>query len=139
MFELNWPPPGLGLEKANPKRLADAGYVGVAVAAAVGFTLLGLGVDAAFFNGVTLSKLRSLDSMPWPARAGLVLFSTLVEELLYRFTVMTLVAWAIVRVDASQQGKAWVMWTSIGLSAVLFAGAYAGNLPNVPNPLLRAL
>jgi membrane protease YdiL (CAAX protease family) len=139
MFDLGWPPPGLGLGKIDARNLADGRRLRIALVAAVGFTLIALGTDAALFAGASAAKLRSLTGMSLMPRIGMVVLSTLVEELLYRFVVMTMVVWAIVRIDGDQAGKGWVMWTGIGVSATLFAAAYAGNLPDVAHPLLRAL
>lgn len=57
-----------------------------------------------------------------------VLYGGIVEEILLRWGLMTLLAWLLWRLFQRGQGapRAWIMWTAIVASALLFG---AGHLP----------
>ena len=57
-----------------------------------------------------------------------ILYGGIVEEILLRWGLMTLLAWLLWRLFQRGQGtpRAWVMWTAIVVSALLFG---AGHLP----------
>ena len=99
------------------------------IVAAVGVVLV-LGLDAA---------TRSLVPAPVNIPAGQegrtlgltitgVLYGGIVEEILLRWGLMTLLAWLLWRLFQRGQGtpRAWIMWVAIVASALLFG---AGHLP----------
>jgi len=99
------------------------------IVAAVGVALV-LGLDAA---------TRSLVPAPVNIPAGQegrtlgltitgVLYGGIVEEILLRWSLMTLLAWLLWRLFQRGQGtpRAWIMWVAIVASALLFG---AGHLP----------
>ncbi len=99
------------------------------IVAAVGVALV-LGLDAA---------TRSLVPAPVNIPAGQegrtlgltitgVLYGGIVEEILLRWGLMTLLAWLLWRLFQRGQGtpRAWIMWVAIVASALLFG---AGHLP----------
>lgn len=80
---------------------------------------------------------------PWPALAIGVLYGGVTEEVMMRWGVMSLVAWALWRLwqrssAEAARPSARVMWAAIGLSALVFALAH---LPAVAQmaPLSPAL
>lgn len=80
---------------------------------------------------------------PWPALAIGLLYGGLAEEVMMRWGVMSLVAWALWRLAQRSSAEATrpsprVMWAAIGLSALVFALAH---LPAVAQmaPLSPAL
>jgi hypothetical protein len=66
----------------------------------------------------------------WLGLLSSVLYGGIVEEILLRLFVMTLIVWLMSRVlglfGIQQTLPTWVFWWAIGLSALLFA---AGHLP----------
>lgn len=99
------------------------------VVAAVGVAVI-LGLDAA-----TQSFVPAPVNIPESEQGrtlGLtitgVLYGGIVEEILLRWGLMTLLAWVLWRLAQHGQGtpRAWIMWTAIVVSALLFG---AGHLP----------
>lgn len=99
------------------------------IVAAVGVALV-LGLDAA-----TQSLVPAPVNIPAGQEGrtlGLtitgVLYGGIVEEILLRWSLMTLLAWLLWRLFQRGQGtpRAWIMWVAIVASALLFG---AGHLP----------
>lgn len=102
--------------------------------------LLMLGVDQVFFDGASLDRVRAFGSEPLGFRALVVIYSAVLEELLYRVALSTLFAWfAYMALPRVASRKALAQWIGIITAALLFGVAHAGNLPDVPHPVLRAV
>jgi len=74
-----------------------------------------------------------------------ILYGGITEELLLRWGVMTLLAWIVWRVVQRGEGvpRPWLIWTAIGVSAVLFGaghlGAAAALVPLTPAVIVRTV
>jgi hypothetical protein len=73
-----------------------------------------------------------------------LLYGGLTEEVMFRWGVMSLVAWALWRLAGRPQTiPAWLMPTAIVLSALAFGAAHlpalAGTLPLAPGPVARTI
>lgn len=74
-----------------------------------------------------------------------VLYGGITEELLLRWGLMTLLAWIAWRVVQRGHGvpRSWLMWTAIGVSALLFGaghlGAAAALVPLTPAVVIRTV
>src|SRR5436190_13176300 len=97
---VRWPPADLGIGTWLNSVLASESersrlfrslwlYIAVGVAAAAGILVL----DWLLFAGASLSRIRALRSESVPARLLVVLVSALVEELIYRVFLSTVLAW----------------------------------------------
>ena len=105
--------------------------------------LLMLGIDQVLFGGASLQRVRDLGSQPLGFRLLVVLYSGVTEELLYRLFLASLVAWlahvALSGFTRQAEPRAFAQWLGILVAAVLFGLAHVGNLPDVANPVLRAV
>jgi hypothetical protein len=138
-----WPPSPLGI--GTPLNLALAKPetrptlklwlpLAVVIGAATPFVILLL--DRLLFAGVSMQRVRTLGALPFATRAGIVLFSAVTEELIYRAVISTLVAWLAYLALGKQTAA---IWLGILVAAVLFGLAHVANLPDVPHPFLRAI
>jgi membrane protease YdiL (CAAX protease family) len=143
-----WPPRGLGLGTplnsalASPetrrgfgKVLWQSAALGVATAAAM------LGLDRLLFAGVSLGRLRTLGAYSLTYRLGVVAYSAVFEELIYRLAAATLVA-AVAKLLLSRRGpaaKPIAEWAGVLVAALLFGLAHVGNVPDAAHPILRAV
>ena len=115
--------------------LWKSAVLGVATTTAV------LGLDQLLFEGASLERIRSLGVYSLPFRLGIVAYSAIAEELLYRLGVATLVA-ALVKLALSRRGliaKPIAEWSGVLVAAFLFGLAHVGNAPNAAHPVLRAV
>jgi len=98
-------------------------------------------IDHVLFAGVSLQRVRDLGSQPLGFRILVVLYSGVTEELLYRLFLATFVAWlahmAISRFTRAPTALA--QWLGILVAALMFGLAHVGNLPDVAQPVLRAV
>jgi hypothetical protein len=100
-----------------------------------------LALDQLLFNGVSLSRLAELGSQPLGVRLGILLYSAVTEEILYRLGVATLFAWLTLLALPQRLGwrKAAAQWVGIVIAALLFGLAHVANLPDLAHPVLRAV
>ncbi len=147
-MEIRWPPTPLGL--GSPLNLASAspGTRGLLRRAwwlvpALGpaTPLLMLAIDRSFFGGVSLQRVRDLGSEPLAFRLAAVLYSGVMEEVIYRLFLATLIAWAshVALARFVSDPRVLAQWLGILVAALLFGLAHVGNLPDVPHPVLRAV
>jgi membrane protease YdiL (CAAX protease family) len=145
---IRWPPAPLGL--GRPLNLACSSSdtqvllrrsLWLAPVLGVAIPLLMLETDRMLFGGVSLQRVRDLGSEPLVFRLLLIVYSGLTEELVYRLFLATLVAWlaylALSRVVS--EPKILAQWLGIVVAAVLFGLAHVGNIPDAPQPVLRAV
>jgi hypothetical protein len=101
-------------------------WVAVVIASAVAFVIVAS--DAWVFAGYL--PAQAAVELHWLGLLSSVLYGGIVEEVLLRLGVMTLLVWllglSLRRRFALEQLPAWVFWIAIGASALLFA---AGHLP----------
>lgn len=146
--DLRWPPPSLGLRAPILAALRAGQPLGtlrntIWQSAVVGLCVAGamIVLDMLLFAGASLPRIRSLAEEPFGYRLAIVIYSSLAEELIYRFIVMALLAWivhvSLVRV--SQNALPLAMWCGILGAATLFGVAHVGNAPDAPHPFLRAI
>ena len=145
---IRWPVAGLGL--GTP---ANLGFLSAAQRPRLGRTILAssvtgltmvvvvLGLDQLLFSGDSLERIRAIGAMPLPLRLGVIAFSSVSEELIYRLGISTLVAslafLALRR--RSERAVQISMWLGIAVASVLFGLAHVDNAPNAAHPILRAL
>jgi membrane protease YdiL (CAAX protease family) len=133
-----WPPPPLGL--GTPLNLAlGRGWkpsLGLAVAAGVVTPPLILLLDRLLFAGVSMERVRAFVAQPLSTRIAIVSYAGIVEELVFRVIISTLVAWLAYLVIRRQTAA---IWLGIAVAAVMFGLAHVANLANVPHPYLRAI
>jgi membrane protease YdiL (CAAX protease family) len=133
-----WPPPPLGF--GTPLNLAlGRGWkpsLGMAVAAGVATPPLILLVDRLLFAGVSMERLRAFAAQPLADKLQIVASAGLIEELVFRVIISTLVAWLAYLVIRRQTAA---IWLGIAVAAVFFGLAHVANLANVPHPYLRAI
>jgi len=145
---IRWPLAGLGLgTPANlaflsPARRSRLGRT-ILLSAVIGpmMAVVVLGLDRLLFSGDSLVRLRTLGAMPWIVRLGIVAFSSVGEELIYRLGVSTLVAslaFLALRKHSERAAQASI-WLGIAVASVLFGFSHVGNAPNAAHPILRAL
>jgi membrane protease YdiL (CAAX protease family) len=100
-----------------------------------------LGLDQLLFKGESLNRIRSLGEYSWPFRVGIVAYSSIAEELIYRLGVVTLVA-VVAKLALRRRGpvaKPVAEWSGILVGAFLFGLSHVGNMPNAAHPVLRAV
>jgi membrane protease YdiL (CAAX protease family) len=133
-----WPPPPLGF--GTPLNLAlGRGWkpsLGLAVAAGVATPPLILLLDRLLFAGVSMERVRAFVAQPLATRIAIVSYAGIVEELVFRVIISTLVAWLAYLVIRRRTAA---IWLGIAVAAVLFGLAHVANLANVPHPYLRAI
>jgi len=147
-MKIRWPPPSLGL--GTPLNLASASPEARALVGRSWWLVPVLGlatpflmlvIDHVLFAGVSLQRVRDLGSQPLGFRILVVLYSGVTEELLYRLFLATFVAWlahmAISRFTRAPTALA--QWLGILVAALMFGLAHVGNLPDVAQPVLRAV
>jgi len=145
---LRWPPRELGLAttanlallvKEPRQRFART----CALAMALGLlTVLVMGtLDRFVFAGASLERIRTLAHFSMAQRTGIVLFSAVVEEVVYRLIIATAIAAVLQRAlrKTTVRSAMFATWLSIVAAALLFGLAHAGNLQNVPHPYVRAV
>jgi len=143
-----WPPEPLGL--GTPLNLASSSAATrslfrrswwLILVLGLAIPLLMLTIDQLFFQGVSLERVRDLGSQPLLFRLLVVVYSGVTEEILYRLILATSVGWlsfvSLSRI--TKDPKTQSQWLGVLVSALLFGLAHVGNLPDVPNPVLRAL
>lgn len=146
--ELHWPPRGLGLGTPLNSALASAQgrmrfakafwfYIVSGIATAATMVVL----DLLLFGGVSRQRIQVLGALSLLARSGIILYSAVAEEIVYRVGVSTLVTWAMARLLArlGAGGKTIAIWIGIVVAAFFLGLAHIANLPNVPHPFLRAV
>jgi len=143
-----WPPRELGLATtanlallATDQRQRFARTCLLAIALGL-LTMLMMGtLDHFVFAGASLERIRTLSRFSLAQRTGIVLFSAVTEEVVYRLIIATAIASALQAAlrKATSQSAMMAMWLSIIAAALLFGLAHAGNLQNVPHPYLRAV
>src|SRR5215469_8849622 len=139
--ELRWPPLGLGLGTPLNSALASAQaracfsrtfwwYIVAGVSTTGAMVLL----DRFLFAGVSRQRIQALGALSPMARSEIILYSAVVEEIVYRLGISTLVAWILARLLSrlGSRGKAIAIWIGIVAAAILFGLAHAANLPNIP-------
>ena len=147
-MKISWPPAPIGL--GTPLNLA---YLSSETFAAfkrswwmipiAGITtpLLMLAIDHIFFEGSSLQRVLALGSEPLGFRVLVVFYSGITEELFYRLLLSTLIAWLAHLALSSyiRNAKPISQWLGTVIAALIFGLAHVGNLPNVVNPILRAI
>ena len=93
-------------------------------------------IDRLLFAGVSMERVRAFVAQPLSTRLAIVAYAGIVEELVFRVIISTLVAWLAYLVLKRSTAAIWI---GIAVSAVLFGLAHVANLPNVPHPYLRAI
>lgn len=147
-MNIHWPPPPLGLgtllnlASISPETRPILRRLWLLVPGfGLAIPLLMLGIDRVFFAGVSMQRIRELGSQPLGYRIMVTLYSGITEELIYRLIVATLFAWlahlAFSRFISEPEISA--QWFGILVSALLFGLAHVGNLPDVAQPVLRAV
>lgn len=145
---IHWPIAGLGL--GTPANLASLSPTQrprlgrtMLLSAVIGLMMvvLVLVLDQLLFSGDSLPRIRAIGAMPLTVRLGVVAFSAVSEELIYRLGVSTLVAsLAFLALRKSSERAAQVsVWLGIAIASVLFALAHVGNAPDAAHPILRAM
>jgi membrane protease YdiL (CAAX protease family) len=145
--KVRWPPRGLGLGTPLNSALAAADTrrtfwrsLWLYLLAGVTTAIAMMGLDLLLFSGVSGQYVRAAGAQPVLVRCLIVLYSPIVEEVVFRLIFATLVAW-IARFALSRLGRpssSLAIWLSILASALYFGLVHVGNLPNVPHPYLRA-
>jgi membrane protease YdiL (CAAX protease family) len=144
----HWPGAGLGL--GTPANLALASPIGrrrfgrtllESAATGLGLVFLVLAVDRFAFAGASLERIRAIGALPFMRRTGIVLVSSVGEEIFYRLGVSTLVAsltFLALR-NRVRRAAGISVWLGILVASVLFGLSHAGNAPNSAHPIVRAL
>src|SRR3954453_12299797 len=95
---IHWPVAGLGL--GTPANLAFLSATQrprlsrtILASSVIGLTMVVVvvGLDQLLFSGDSLERIRALGAMPWSLRLGVIVFSSVSEELIYRLGISTLV------------------------------------------------
>ena len=145
---IHWPIAGLGL--GTPANLASLSptqrprlgrTILLSVVIGLMMVVVVLGLDQLLFSGDSLVRIRTIGAMPLTVRLGVVAFSSVSEELIYRLGVSTLVAslaFLALRKHSERAAQASI-WLGIAVASVLFGLAHVGNAPNAVHPILRAL
>lgn len=123
-----------------------------ALLAGFGVAVVLAGADAALAGSLgeewSRVAVQAQSAPPWPALAIGMLYGGLAEEVMMRWGVMSLVAWALWRLGqrssaVSTRPSQRVMWAAIGVSAVVFALAHlpavAQSAPLSPALVARTL
>jgi len=145
---IHWPIAGLGF--GTPANLASLSLtqrprlgrtILLSVVIGLMMVVVVLGLDQLLFSGDSLVRIRTIGTMPLTVRLGVVAFSSVSEELIYRLGVSTLVAsLAFLALRKHSERAAQVsIWLGIAVASVLFGLAHVGNAPSVVHPILRAL
>jgi hypothetical protein len=92
----------------------------IAVGLAVGGYAVALVLDLTVFDDVR--RQLEMPEVPFAGHLAASLYGGIVEELLLRAGVMTVIAWALARVTRQPFGQAptWLVWTSIVAAALAF-------------------
>jgi membrane protease YdiL (CAAX protease family) len=149
-IQFRWPPSPLGL--GNPFNLALAapttrslllGSWWLPLVVGVAVPMVMLLVDHLFFAGASLERIREVGSAPLTTRLLIVPYYGVLEEVIYRLFLATLVAWvgylAIRAFVFEAKAKQFAQWLGILVAAFFFGLAHVGNLPNIAHPILRAV
>lgn len=133
-----WPPPPLGLGTPLNLALGRGWKASLGMAVATGFLLppVILLVDRLVFAGVSMERVRAFVAQPLGTRIAIVAYAGIVEELVFRVVISTLVAWIVYLVTKRRTAA---IWTGIAVAAVFFGLAHVANLANVPHPYARAI
>lgn len=133
-----WPPPPLGLGTPLNLALGKAWKPSLGMAVATGFLLppIILLADRLLFAGISMERVRAFVAQPLTTKLQIVATAGIVEELVFRVVISTLVAWIVWLVTKRQTAA---IWTGIVVAAVAFGLAHVANLANVPHPYLRAI
>jgi hypothetical protein len=120
LSDLLWRRPGAG------GRVLHAAYLAVPVGALSAALVIVLDVSA--FRSVALQMSEAIGPQGPSSLSGLLasFYGGIVEELLLRFGLMTLIAWLLVRITRADKLPGWALWTAIVLAALLFG---VGHLP----------
>jgi membrane protease YdiL (CAAX protease family) len=147
-MKFRWPPGGLGLGTpfnsaltTKDQRRAFARSVWLPLLLGVITAGAMIGLDQRLFAGASLERVRALGQLPLLARFGIVVYSAVTEETVYRLGLATLVAWlalSVLRRDGSRSPSI-AIWISIVVTAFLFGLAHVGNTPTALHPFLRAI
>ena len=100
-------------------------------------------IDHLFFAGASLERIREVGSAPLTTRLLIVPYSGVMEEVIYRLFLATLVAWmgylAIRAFVFEAKARQVAQWLGILVAAFFFGLAHVGNVPNVAHPIVRAV
>ena len=116
----------------------------VAVPLGVAAAVVILALDILVFAQATSDLSQLVTDRP-PAWMGLLasFYGGIVEELLMRLGLMTLLVWLVTRLPGAGQGHGWPVWVGILGAALLFGlghlPATAAMVPLTPMVVLRAL
>jgi membrane protease YdiL (CAAX protease family) len=147
-IRFRWPPSPLGLGTplnlalvaSSTRSLLLRGWW-IPLLTGFGVAVLILLVDQALFAGASLERVREVGSQPLTIRFLIVVYSGIMEEVIYRLFLATLVAWVAYLVLRSfvSEPKQVAQWLGILVAAFFFGLAHVGNLPNIAHPVLRAV
>ncbi|HEV2718582.1 MAG TPA: CPBP family intramembrane glutamic endopeptidase [Thermoanaerobaculia bacterium] len=137
-MRLRWPPPPLGFGTPLNLALGRRWKPSLGMAVAVGLLLppVILLIDRLLFQGVSMERVRAFVAQPLATRIAIVSYAGIVEELVFRVVISTLVAWLSYLVLKRATPAIWI---GIAVAAVFFGLAHVANLANVPHPYLRAI
>ncbi|HSE41337.1 MAG TPA: CPBP family intramembrane glutamic endopeptidase [Acidobacteriota bacterium] len=147
-MRFNWPPKPLGLGtplnlasvKDTTRRLILENWW-QAIVLGIVTPIIILGVDQLLFAGISLQRVRTLGSVPFPTRLLIIVYSAVTEELIYRVLISTLFAWIAYRLTLRffTNARNLSQWIGIAIGAFFFGLAHAGTIPNLQHPIIRAV
>lgn len=147
-IHFRWPPRPLGL--GTPLNLALASPSTRALVSrnwwlplvgGVTASIAVLLVDQLLFAGASLGRVQEIGSQPLSTRVGIMIFSAVEEELIFRLFIATLVAWLVWLAVSHfyREPKQLAQWVGILVAAYLFGLVHIQGLADVPHPVLRAV